>query len=98
MEVVSFNHKIQVAIVTLIKRNTPNPHRDEILEKFILSITKESNMDKLITALDDAIFALFENSKNSKIAEDLLTIRLCESQEKNIQSQELPELGSFSFK
>ncbi|MBA3536393.1 MAG: hypothetical protein H0T84_07275 [Tatlockia sp.] len=55
-------------------------------------------MDKLITALDDAIFALFENSKNSKIAEDLLTIRLCESQEKNIQSQELPELGSFSFK
>jgi hypothetical protein len=31
--------------------------------------------DKLITHLDNAIFALFDNSKNSKIANDLVTLR-----------------------
>jgi hypothetical protein len=98
-EIVQFNHKIQIAIVTLIKRNTTNPVRDEILESLILTIRNESNRDKLITALDDAILALFENSKNSQIGEDLLMIRLCENtQEKQIQNQEMPDLGSFSFK
>ncbi len=97
-EAINFNEKIKTAIVSLILRQTKNSVRDLILQSFIATIKNEGNLDCLITALDDAIFSLFENSKNSKLAEDLLTIRLLYEQGKHVATLELPVIeSSLSF-
>ncbi|MBA2650747.1 MAG: hypothetical protein H0U73_00550 [Tatlockia sp.] len=98
--VIEFIGKIKIAIVSLILRKTANSPRDKILHNFILAINQQSDKEKLITALDDAILALFENSSKSKIAQDFLDIRLFDnSQENTIQNLELPVVEStLSFK
>ena len=70
-----FNQKIIKPIEDLINRKTKNTKRDEILGNLFNSIKEITNEDELITHLDNAIFALFDNSKNSKIGSDLLELR-----------------------
>lgn len=52
-----------------------NPVRDNILIKLLKIAANESNRDSLTTHLDDAVFALFADSANSKTGIDLLTLR-----------------------
>jgi hypothetical protein len=73
--VLHFNTGILQSINDLISRKTNNSERDEILNYFLKNINGITNKDNLITHLDNAIFALFDNSKNSKIGNDLLELR-----------------------
>ena len=91
--VLDFNQKIIKPIEDLIDRKTKNTTLDEILGNLFNCIKEITNEDELITHLDHAIFALFDNSKNSKIERDLLELRN-EFSSKNEQelSMNIPKL------
>lgn len=92
--ILNLNKGIKQAIDELLIRKTNDPVRDNVLARLLINISDLTNNKELLTHLDDAIFALFDNSKNSIIGKDLLILR-----NELIACKEIsPLISEYSFK